>query len=58
VEGAEEDIWPKMQDVTESSRKMKSEELNELWEPNTLGSQNKESEMSRKSVTLLTEGNA
>jgi hypothetical protein len=37
---------------------MNSEELHELWEPNYLGSQNKEGEMGRKSVTDWTEGNA
>jgi hypothetical protein len=30
VEGAEEDIWSKMQNLTEGSRKINSEELNEF----------------------------
>jgi hypothetical protein len=58
VEGAEEDIRSKMQDVTNGSRKMNSEELYELWEPNNLGSQNKEDEMGRIGVTHWREGNA
>jgi hypothetical protein len=38
--------------------KMNSEELHELREPNALGSQTKEGEMGRKSVTHWTEGKA
>ena len=55
---AEGDIKSKMQEVTKGSRQMNSEELHELWEPNTLCSQTKEGEMGRKSVTHWTEGNA
>ena len=58
VEGAEENICSKMQDVTEGSRKTNSEDPHEVWEPNALGSQTKEGEMSRKRVTLWKESNA
>jgi hypothetical protein len=37
---------------------MNTEELQELWVPNTLASQNKEGEMGRKIVTDWTEVNA
>jgi len=58
AEGAEEYTCSKMQEVSKGSRKMNSEELHELWEPNTLGSQTKESVMCGKGVTHCAECNA
>jgi hypothetical protein len=46
-----------MQDV-KNSRKINIEELHELWEPNSLGSQNKEGEIGINIVTDCTERNA
>jgi hypothetical protein len=50
VEGVEVDIRSRDQNVTKGSRKLNSEELHELWAPNTLGSQTKEVEMGTKRV--------
>jgi hypothetical protein len=48
VEGVEVHIWSRAQNVTKGSRKLNSEELQELWSPNTLGSQTKEGEVDIK----------
>jgi len=58
AEGAEEYTWSKMQEVSKGSRKMNSEELHELCETKTLGSQTKDSVMCGKGVTHWAEGNA
>jgi len=47
-----------MQEVSKGSRKMNSEELHELCETKTLGSQTKDSVMCGKGVTHWAEGNA